>query len=60
MSYPYFEFIVYSFKIFATHIFCGQIWFQNLKLFELTEIRYRGTLLYAYYHFNVYFFSKFI
>ena len=27
---------------------------QNLKLFKLTEIWYRGTLLYAYFDFKVY------
>ena len=33
---------------------------QNLKFTKLTEILYRGTLLYAYYDFNVYFFKYFV
>ena len=37
--------------------FFGQIWFQNLEFSELTEIWYRGTLLYVYYNFNIYFFK---
>ena len=40
--------------------FFGQIWFQNLKIFKLTEFSCRGTLLNAYYHFNVHFFKIFV
>ena len=36
----------------------GQIWSHNLDFFKLSEISKRGTLLYAYYSFNVYFFKK--
>ena len=42
----------FVFKIFVIHI-----WSQNLKSSKLSEIWYRGTLLYAYYNFNVYFFK---
>ena len=38
-------------------VFFGQIWSQKLRFFKLTEIWYRGTLLYAYYDFNVCFFK---
>ena len=38
-------------------MFFGQIWSHNLYFFKLTEILERGTLLYAYYIFNVYFFK---
>ena len=38
----------------------GQIWSQNLMFSKLTEIWCRGTLLYAYYDFNVYFFKHFV
>ena len=44
-------------------IFChffGQIWSQNPKFSKLTEIRYKDTLLYAYYNFNVYVFKSFV
>ena len=33
--------------------------FINLKFSKLAEIWYRGTLLYPYYNFNIYFFKKF-
>ena len=38
----------------------GQIWSQKLKLSKLTKIWYRGTLLYPYFEFNIYFFKIFI
>ena len=41
-------------------MFWGQIWPQKLKFSKLTEICYRGTSLYAYYDFNVYFFKFFL
>ena len=37
----------------------GQIWSQNLKFSELTEIWYWATFLYDYYDFDVYFFKNF-
>ena len=37
--------------------FFEQIWYQNLKFSKLTKIWYWGTLLHAYYDFNVYFFK---
>ena len=43
------------FQNFCYSHFFGQIWSQNLKFAKLTEIWYRGTLLYAYYDFDVYF-----
>ena len=45
-------------KIFS-FIFFGKILSQNLKFFKLTDIWYRGRLLYAYFDFNVYFFKIF-
>ena len=44
---------------FFCHFF-GQIWSQNPKFSKLTEIRYKDTLLYAYYNFNVYVFKSFV
>ena len=41
-------------------MFFGQIWSENLEFFKLTETSYKGTLLYAYYHFNVDFFKIFV
>ena len=38
-------------------VYFGQIWSQKLKFAKLTKIWYRGTLLYAYSSFNVYFFK---
>ena len=38
---------VYFSNIFVTQFF-GQIWSQTLKFSKLTEIRYKGTLLYTY------------
>ena len=48
--------------LFFQNSFCSyffwQIWSQIWSsLSKLTEILYRGTLLYAYYNFNVYFFK---
>ena len=34
--------------------------FINMKFSKLTEIWHRGTLLYVYYNFNVYFFKVFV
>ena len=48
------------FKTFVIHIFWGEIWLQNLKFSKLTEIWYRGTLLYAYDDFNVNFSKIFV
>ena len=36
------------------------MWSQNLELFKLTEIWYRGRLLYVYFDFNLYFFQFFL
>ena len=49
--------LTFIFSNFFPFIFFGKIWSQNLKLFILTEISYRRTLVYAYYDFNVYFFK---
>ena len=35
----------------------GQIWSDNLYIFKLTEMLQRGTLLYASYNFNDFFFK---
>ena len=43
-----FEFIAYFLKP------------QNMKFFKITEIWYRGVLLYAYNDFNAYFFKIFV
>ena len=53
----FFEFNVYSFKILVIHIFGSKF---VLKFFKLTEIFYRGILLYAHYNFNVYFSRFFV
>ena len=47
--------LMFIFQNFCPTCFFGQIWFRNLDFFKLTEIWYGGTLLYAYYCFNVYF-----
>ena len=39
-------------------MFFGQIWSYNLDFFKLTKISQMGTLLYAYYSFNVLFFQN--
>ena len=39
-------------------VFLGQIWSQKLKFSKLTKIWYRGTLLYPYFKFNVYYFQN--
>ena len=44
-------------KILSLMIF-GQIWSHNLDFFKLTKISQMGTLLYAYYSFNVLFFQN--
>ena len=41
---------MFSFKFFG----------QNLKFLRLSKIWYRGTLLYAYFDFNVCFFTMFV
>ena len=38
----------------------GQIWSDNLKFYKMTEISYKGKLLYAYYDFDVYSFKIFV
>ena len=47
---------------FGTEVDCCMLililMFINLKFSKLTEIWYRGTLLYAYYNFYVYFFQN--
>ena len=48
--------LMFIFSKFFLIIFFEQIWSQNLKFFKLTEIWYRGRLLYAYFDYNVYFF----
>ena len=59
-SYMLISNLIFTFSKFLSFIFFGQIWSQNLKFSKLTEIWYRGTLLYAYYDFNVYFFKMFV
>ena len=39
------------------YTFLGKFGQKNLKFCKLTEIWYRGTLLYAYHDFNVHFFK---
>ena len=48
------------FSKLLSFIFFEQIWSQNLNFTKLTEIWFRGTLLHAYYNFNVYFFKIFV
>ena len=52
--------LMFIFPKFLSFIFFGQIWSQNLKFSKLTEIWCRGTSLYGYYDFNVYFFKIFV
>ena len=52
--------LMFVFSKFFSFIFFGQIWSQNLKFFKLTEIWYRGRLLYVYFDFDVYFFKMFV
>ena len=54
------QFLMFIFSKFLSFIFFGLIWSQNFKFSRLTEIWCRGTLLYAYYDFNVYFFKIFV
>ena len=51
--------VMFIFSKFFSFTFSGQIWFHNLKFYNMTEISYRGTLLYAYYDY-VYFFKFFV
>ena len=51
--------ITFIFSKLFSFIFFGQIWSENPKFLNLTGIFQRGTLLYAYYDFNVYFFRIF-
>ena len=53
-------FLKFIFSKFFLFIFFGQIRSQNLKEFKLTETRYRGTLLYPYFNFNVYILKIFV
>ena len=59
MLYAYYSFNVF-FPNFFRFYFLGQIWSQNLKFFKLSEIWYRGRLLYTYFNFDVYFFKIFV
>ena len=52
--------LMFVFSKFLSFIFFAQIWSKNLKFSKMNEIRYRGTLLYAYYDFNVYVFKIFV
>ena len=52
--------LMFIFSKFLSFIFFEQIWTQNLKFSELTEIWYRGTFLYVYFDLNVYFFKIFV
>ena len=52
--------LMFIFSYFLSVIFFGQIWSQNLKFFKLSEIWYRGRLLYAYFNFDVYFSKIFV
>ena len=46
---------------FCHSYFFGQIWSHNLNFYKMTEILYRGKLLYAYYYdFNLYIFKNFV
>ena len=51
--------LMYIFSNILSFIFVGLIWSQNLKFSKLTKIWYRGTLVYAYYDFNI-IFSNFL
>ena len=51
--------LMFIFSNFFSFIFFGQMWSQNLKFSKLTEIRFRGTLLYAYYDL-MFIFPKFL
>ena len=52
--------LMFIFSKFSQSYFFAQIWSQNLKFSKLTEIWCKGTLLYVYYDFNVYFFKSFV
>ena len=52
--------LMFIFSKLFSFVFFGEIWYQNLKFFKLTEIWYRGRLLYAYFDFDVYFFKFFV
>ena len=49
--------LIFIFSKFLPFIFFEQICSQNLKFHKKNEISYRGTLLYAYYDFDVYLFK---
>ena len=51
---------MFIFSKFVSVILFGQIWSRNLKCYKMTENWFRDTLLYAYYDFNVHFFSKLV
>ena len=48
---------MFIFAKFLSLMFFVQIWSHNLDFFKLTEISKKGTSLYVYYSFNVYFFK---
>ena len=52
--------LTFIFSKFFPFILFGRIWSKNLKFFKSAEISYRGTLVYPYYGFNVYFFKIFV
>ena len=52
--------LMFIFSKFFSFIFLGQIWFQNLKFYRFIEIWCKGTLLYAYCDFNVYFLKSLV
>ena len=49
----------FFFSKLMSFIFLGKICSQNLKFFKMTEILYRGRLLFPYFDFDVYFFKIF-
>ena len=48
--------LMFIFSTFFSFIFFGQIWSENLKVFKLTKIWYRGRLLHAYFDFRIHMF----
>ena len=51
--------LIFIFSKFLSFMYFLQMRSQTMKFSKLTEIWYRGILLYVYYDFNVYFFKIF-
>ena len=58
LLYAYYV-LMFIFSKFLSVIFWGQISPHNLKIYKMTQILCRGSLLYAYYDVNVYLFQIF-